>query len=66
MKIANSILGDRIFNKIMKATFYGHFGENSNNENVINSNPIINLVAGEDQDKIVPCLERCVNKLIFY
>ncbi|XP_070496107.1 proline dehydrogenase 1, mitochondrial [Chironomus tepperi] len=40
MKLMNSILGDKIFNMIMKSTFYGHF------------------VAGEDQVKIVPCLER--------
>lgn len=40
MKLANSILGDKLFNMMMKATFYGHF------------------VAGEDQIKIVPCLER--------
>ena len=40
MKLANSILGDKLFNLMMKATFYGHF------------------VAGEDQIKIIPCLER--------
>lgn len=36
----NSVLGDKLFNALMKSTFYGHF------------------VAGEDQFKIVPCLER--------
>lgn len=40
MKLMNSILGDKLFNALMKATFYGHF------------------VAGEDQFKIVPTLER--------
>ncbi|KAG5679740.1 hypothetical protein PVAND_009284 [Polypedilum vanderplanki] len=40
MKLMNAVLGDKIFNLIMKSTFYGHF------------------VAGENQEKIVPCLER--------
>lgn len=40
MKITNAILGDKLFEKLMKATFYGHF------------------VAGEDEFKIVPTLER--------
>lgn len=40
MKLMNSILGDKLFNMLMKSTFYGHF------------------VAGEDQIKIVPTLER--------
>lgn len=40
MKLMNSILGEKLFNMLMKATFYGHF------------------VAGEDQVKIVPTLER--------
>lgn len=40
MKLMNSILGDKLFNMLMKSTFYGHF------------------VAGEDQVKIVPALER--------
>ena len=40
MKIANTVLGDKLFTKLMKATFYGHF------------------VAGEDEIKIVPTLER--------
>lgn len=40
MKIMNSILGEKLFNMLMKSTFYGHF------------------VAGEDQVKIVPTLER--------
>ncbi|CRL01955.1 CLUMA_CG015342, isoform A [Clunio marinus] len=40
MKLMNSILGEKLFNSLMKATFYGHF------------------VAGEDQVKIVPTLER--------
>lgn len=40
MKLAQSIIGKRLFAKAMKTTFYGHF------------------VAGEDQYKILPCLER--------
>lgn len=40
MKIMNSILCEKLFNMLMKSTFYGHF------------------VAGEDQVKIVPTLER--------
>lgn len=40
MKLTNTILGDKLFTKLMKATFYGHF------------------VAGEDQIKIIPTLER--------
>ncbi|XP_054727683.1 proline dehydrogenase 1, mitochondrial isoform X3 [Anastrepha obliqua] len=40
MKIANTLLGDKLFTMLMKATFYGHF------------------VAGEDQVKIIPTLER--------
>ncbi|XP_018330006.1 proline dehydrogenase 1, mitochondrial isoform X2 [Agrilus planipennis] len=40
MKMTRSILGDRLFIALMKATFYGHF------------------VAGEDQYKIRPVLER--------
>lgn len=40
MKLMNSILGEKLFNMLMKSTFYGHF------------------VAGEDQVKIVPTLER--------
>lgn len=40
MKIMNTILGEKLFNMLMKSTFYGHF------------------VAGEDQVKIVPTLER--------
>ncbi|XP_055373872.1 proline dehydrogenase 1, mitochondrial isoform X1 [Condylostylus longicornis] len=40
MKVAQTLLGTRIFTAFMKATFYGHF------------------VAGEDQVKIVPTLER--------
>jgi hypothetical protein len=40
MKLMNSILGEKLFNMLMKSTFYGHF------------------VAGEDQIKIVPTLER--------
>ncbi|XP_013108230.1 proline dehydrogenase 1, mitochondrial isoform X2 [Stomoxys calcitrans] len=40
MKVANTILGDKLFTALMKATFYGHF------------------VAGEDQIKIIPTLER--------
>lgn len=42
MKLTNTILGDKLFTKLMKATFYGHF------------------VAGEDQIKIVPTLERWI------
>ncbi|XP_073832748.1 proline dehydrogenase slgA isoform X3 [Musca autumnalis] len=40
MKVANTILGEKLFTALMKATFYGHF------------------VAGEDQIKIIPTLER--------
>jgi proline dehydrogenase len=40
MKIARTILGEKLFTLMMKYTFYGHF------------------VAGEDQIKIVPTLER--------
>lgn len=40
MKIAKSILGERLFIMLMRATFYGHF------------------VAGEDEFKIRPKLER--------
>lgn len=40
MKLARSVLGERLFIALMKATFYGHF------------------VAGEDQYKIRPKLER--------
>lgn len=40
MKVANTVLGDKLFTALMKATFYGHF------------------VAGEDQIKIIPTLER--------
>uniref|UniRef100_A0A8D8JXM9 Proline dehydrogenase n=1 Tax=Culex pipiens TaxID=7175 RepID=A0A8D8JXM9_CULPI len=40
MKLAQTILGEKLFTLIMKYTFYGHF------------------VAGEDQVKIVPTLER--------
>ena len=40
MKLMSSILGEKLFNMLMKSTFYGHF------------------VAGEDQVKIVPTLER--------
>ncbi|XP_055550359.1 proline dehydrogenase 1, mitochondrial isoform X1 [Wyeomyia smithii] len=40
MKIAQTILGEKLFTLVMKYTFYGHF------------------VAGEDQVKIVPTLER--------
>ncbi|ETN58676.1 sluggish A [Anopheles darlingi] len=40
MKIAQTVLGEKLFTLLMKYTFYGHF------------------VAGEDQVKIVPTLER--------
>lgn len=40
MKLMNAVLGEKLFNMLMKASFYGHF------------------VAGEDQVKIVPTLER--------
>lgn len=40
MKMANKVLGDRLFTMLMKATFYGHF------------------VAGEDEQKIRPVLDR--------
>ncbi|XP_050069015.1 proline dehydrogenase 1, mitochondrial isoform X2 [Anopheles maculipalpis] len=40
MKVAQTILGEKLFTLLMKYTFYGHF------------------VAGEDQLKIVPTLER--------
>ncbi|XP_067638840.1 proline dehydrogenase 1, mitochondrial isoform X1 [Eurosta solidaginis] len=40
MKFFNTVLGDKLFTMLMKATFYGHF------------------VAGEDQVKIIPTLER--------
>lgn len=40
MKIAHTILGERLFTLLMKASFYGHF------------------VAGEDEVKIKPVLER--------
>ncbi|XP_058454211.1 proline dehydrogenase 1, mitochondrial isoform X1 [Malaya genurostris] len=40
MKLARTILGEKLFTLIMKYTFYGHF------------------VAGEDQFKIAPTLER--------
>ncbi|XP_049941898.1 proline dehydrogenase 1, mitochondrial-like isoform X1 [Schistocerca serialis cubense] len=40
MKIAKSVLGERLFRALMKGTFYGHF------------------VAGEDQIRIRPTLER--------
>lgn len=40
MKLMNAVLGEKLFNMLMKSTFYGHF------------------VAGEDQVKIVPTLER--------
>lgn len=40
MKVMNAVLGEKLFNMLMKSTFYGHF------------------VAGEDQVKIVPTLER--------
>lgn len=40
MKVAQTILGTRLFGLLMKATFYGHF------------------VAGEDQYKIKPVLQR--------
>ncbi|XP_065087262.1 proline dehydrogenase 1, mitochondrial isoform X1 [Ochlerotatus camptorhynchus] len=40
MKVAQTILGEKLFTLVMKYTFYGHF------------------VAGEDQVKIVPTLER--------
>ncbi|XP_067015376.2 proline dehydrogenase 1, mitochondrial isoform X1 [Anabrus simplex] len=40
MKVARTLLGDRLFGMLMKCTFYGHF------------------VAGEDQVKIKPTLER--------
>ncbi|EDV92255.1 proline dehydrogenase 1, mitochondrial isoform X2 [Drosophila grimshawi] len=40
LKLANKILGKRLFTALMKASFYGHF------------------VAGEDQIKIIPTLER--------
>nr|XP_040219221.2 proline dehydrogenase 1, mitochondrial isoform X1 [Anopheles coluzzii]XP_049467188.1 proline dehydrogenase 1, mitochondrial isoform X1 [Anopheles coluzzii]XP_049467189.1 proline dehydrogenase 1, mitochondrial isoform X1 [Anopheles coluzzii] len=40
MKVAQTILGEKLFTLLMKYTFYGHF------------------VAGEDQQKIVPTLER--------
>jgi proline dehydrogenase len=40
MKFGKAVLGEQLFGKIMKMTFYGHF------------------VAGEDQEKIVPTLER--------
>lgn len=40
MKFFKNIIGERLFSKLMKLTFYGHF------------------VAGEDQNKILPCLER--------
>uniref|UniRef100_A0A4Y0BKW6 Proline dehydrogenase n=1 Tax=Anopheles funestus TaxID=62324 RepID=A0A4Y0BKW6_ANOFN len=40
MKVAQTILGEKLFTLAMKYTFYGHF------------------VAGEDQLKIVPTLER--------
>nr|XP_029736407.1 proline dehydrogenase 1, mitochondrial isoform X4 [Aedes albopictus] len=40
MKLAQTVLGEKLFTLVMKYTFYGHF------------------VAGEDQVKIVPTLER--------
>lgn len=40
MKLGKSLLGEKLFASLMKATFYGHF------------------VAGEDQHKIVPTLQR--------
>jgi len=40
MNIFKKILGKKLFNILMKMTFYGHF------------------VAGEDQYRIVPTLER--------
>lgn len=40
MKVAEAILGERLFAWVMKGTFYGHF------------------VAGEDEVKIMPTLER--------
>ncbi|XP_055846223.1 proline dehydrogenase 1, mitochondrial isoform X1 [Episyrphus balteatus] len=40
MKVAQTVLGTKLFTKMMHATFYGHF------------------VAGEDEVKIVPTLER--------
>ncbi|KAL5275540.1 PRODH family protein [Megaselia abdita] len=40
MKVAQAVLGTKLFTQLMKSTFYGHF------------------VAGEDQVKIVPTLER--------
>lgn len=40
MKLAQTVLGEKLFTLLMKYTFYGHF------------------VAGEDQVKIVPTLER--------
>lgn len=40
MKVAQTVLGTKLFTQLMKSTFYGHF------------------VAGEDQVKIVPTLER--------
>ncbi|XP_015515428.1 proline dehydrogenase 1, mitochondrial isoform X1 [Neodiprion lecontei] len=40
MKVANAVLGDKLFAALMKATFYGHF------------------VAGEDEQKIRPVLDR--------
>ncbi|XP_055612273.1 proline dehydrogenase 1, mitochondrial isoform X1 [Uranotaenia lowii] len=40
MKVAQTVMGEKLFTLLMKYTFYGHF------------------VAGEDQVKIVPTLER--------
>lgn len=40
MKLGKTILGEQLFTKLMKMSFYGHF------------------VAGEDQHKIVPTLQR--------
>lgn len=43
MKLAQTVLGEKLFTLVMKYTFYGHF------------------VAGEDQVKIVPTLERYIS-----
>ena len=40
MKLANTVLGEKLFTLLMKSTFYGHF------------------VAGEDEVKIRPVLDR--------